>query len=74
VTDVPGAPIERRCARCGAAFGCGIETGACWCASVEVDPATRAELAERYDGCLCPACLRAPDRVVSRFQEPSAGA
>ncbi|MBL8382080.1 MAG: cysteine-rich CWC family protein [Burkholderiales bacterium] len=43
-----------RCARCAAAFGCGVDADApCWCAQLprleRIDPA--------IDSCLCPACL-----------------
>ena len=53
------APSETdRCPRCDAAFGCGIGTGGCWCAEVTLTPERQAELAARFEGCLCPACLR----------------
>jgi uncharacterized protein (TIGR00290 family) len=44
------------CARCGAAFECGMEAGVerCWCADLPPVPID-ASLA----GCLCPRCLRA---------------
>jgi len=43
------------CARCGAAFQCGSETGGCWCA----DEAFGLPLpADPSEDCLCPACLR----------------
>jgi len=44
---------EARCARCGAAFVCGLRAGApeCWCASrPPLTPVTGAD-------CLCPGCL-----------------
>lgn len=50
------APVSGdACARCGAAFECGMKAGAacCWCADappVSIDPALA--------GCLCPRCLR----------------
>ncbi len=47
-----------RCPRCGAAFGCAIATGACWCAELTLTPDRRAQLAADFAGCLCPACLR----------------
>jgi hypothetical protein len=46
-----------RCARCDVEFFCGVETGACWCASVDVPRAVLEVLAAEYAGCLCPACL-----------------
>jgi hypothetical protein len=53
----PTVPSDR-CPRCEAAFGCGIATGACWCADVVLTPERQAQLAAEYAGCLCPACLR----------------
>jgi hypothetical protein len=47
------------CPRCGEPFGCGIDTGDCWCAQVTLNPTTRAAFAEYYDGCLCRDCLTA---------------
>jgi len=47
------------CPRCGARFGCGVDTGACWCAAEPLEPDARARAAEAGDGCLCPACLEA---------------
>jgi len=48
---------EKRCERCGAAFGCGsgAEDGGCWCNELpQVLPLS-------LDGsdCLCPGCLKA---------------
>lgn len=47
------------CARCGAPFGCGVNTGACWCAAVPSTPAQLLRIKETYKGCLCPTCLTA---------------
>ena len=64
------------CPRCSEPFGCGVDTGACWCAQVTVDDITRAAFAQYYDGCLCPDCLRTlessrPQRpTVRTFAEP----
>jgi hypothetical protein len=46
------------CPRCSNAFECGIDSGACWCAGVSVDDRTRTALAQYYEGCLCPDCLK----------------
>jgi len=45
------------CWRCGAGFGCGAGTGACWCN--DLPP---IGLIDEASDCLCPACL---DREVS---------
>jgi hypothetical protein len=58
---------EQRCEACGRDFGCGAETGGCWCSDVTVDPVTLAELRAAYDRCLCPACL------IARSSGPSTG-
>jgi hypothetical protein len=51
------APDESRCARCGAAFRCGIgDAGGCWCARL---PALPRERLAPGAGCLCAACLAA---------------
>ncbi len=57
--EKPAASDAGRCARCGAAFGCGMLAGAerCWCADL---PAL-GSLPSQYQGqgCLCPDCLKA---------------
>ena len=45
------------CPRCSSEFRCGIDTGACWCAEVNVNDVTRAAFAQYYEGCLCRECL-----------------
>lgn len=45
------------CPRCSQEFDCGIATGACWCADVDISTTTRSALAQFYDGCLCRECL-----------------
>ncbi|MGN6529713.1 MAG: cysteine-rich CWC family protein [Burkholderiaceae bacterium] len=50
------------CPRCGEAFACGAgadRATPCSCAGIELTPQRRAELAARYDDCLCAACLAA---------------
>jgi hypothetical protein len=50
-----GVSNASRCARCGAAFRCGIgDAGGCWCAQL---PAVPRERLDAGAGCLCPACL-----------------
>ena len=54
-TPTPNSPRRLACARCGAAFECGLG-GECWCAAepyrLPMPPAGESE------DCLCPACLR----------------
>ena len=45
------------CPRCSKEFGCGIDSGACWCAEVQIAEGTRGAFAQYYEGCLCPECL-----------------
>ena len=52
--------MTQACARCGAAFECGADGDACWCAEVVLDADALAALRDRFTDCLCPACLRAP--------------
>lgn len=46
------------CARCGAAFRCGVLAGdtACWCADL---PALPLDQLQAGAACLCPSCLAA---------------
>jgi hypothetical protein len=55
MTAVPPTSSRRlACARCGAAFDCGLSSD-CWCAAEPYRlPITDAAIAD----CLCPACLR----------------
>jgi len=54
----PGLSAMRRlaCARCGTAFECGVNAGACWCAAE--DFRLPLSLEGSAEDCLCPACLR----------------
>ena len=52
--ETPIPPRRLACARCGAAFDCGLG-GDCWCAA---EP-TQLPLPDgAAEDCLCPACLR----------------
>ncbi|MFT3884011.1 MAG: cysteine-rich CWC family protein [Flavobacteriales bacterium] len=54
---MPGSE-EERCPRCGCAFTCMAgNIAACQCSTVKLDTEQRRHLSERYDGCLCAACL-----------------
>ncbi len=47
-----------RCPRCGGGFCCGINGSVpCPCSTLAVGADTLASLRQRYDGCLCMACL-----------------
>lgn len=50
---------DSRCPRCGGAFHCGVnDVEPCACTTLRLDDATLADLRQRFDGCLCLACLR----------------
>jgi hypothetical protein len=59
--DDPPVPdvVPETCEACGREFGCGVNSGLCWCALEDVSPGVLASLSERYDRCLCPPCLEA---------------
>ncbi|MDR5778174.1 cysteine-rich CWC family protein [Caballeronia sp. LZ065] len=50
--------VAQTCARCGAAFRCGVLAGdaACWCADFPKLPFDRLQADA---ACLCPSCLAA---------------
>ena len=49
--------VAETCEACGGKFVCGAAMAGCWCSEVKLSEAMRAELKERYKGCLCRACL-----------------
>jgi hypothetical protein len=51
------AEAKLKCEACGKKFGCGAQTGKCWCFEIETDEETLAELKENFQNCLCPDCL-----------------
>jgi hypothetical protein len=44
------------CPRCGKSFHCS-KSGKCWCYEVYLPLKILEEIEEKYDSCLCPACL-----------------
>jgi hypothetical protein len=64
---------EDRCPRCGGVFRCGMkDPGPCPCTAVALTPEDRAELARRYQGCLCVNCLAAVARGELDEKSPAA--
>ncbi|UXY15070.1 DUF1289 domain-containing protein [Chitiniphilus purpureus] len=51
---VPPGWQRKRCAGCGAPFGCGAAAGTCWCMQLPPLPVATPAI-----DCLCPACLDA---------------
>ena len=41
------------CESCGGEFACGATLAGCWCSEIELSDETRAELRDRFRGCLC---------------------
>jgi len=52
------AMLDTSCPRCCGGFECGVNAGHCDCFGIRLTDRLRAELAERYSGCLCLRCLR----------------
>ncbi|MBW8828161.1 MAG: cysteine-rich CWC family protein [Burkholderiales bacterium] len=53
-----GAAGAAACARCSAAFRCGVnDEEPCWCSRIKLSATTLAELEKRYRWCLCSECL-----------------
>lgn len=50
--------INAACPRCQQPFYCGASDARCDCFDLKLDEAMRQQLAARYSGCLCLACLR----------------
>jgi hypothetical protein len=51
-------PDEQLCPRCARSFHCGVGDAApCVCTTLTLDAALLAQLRQRYDRCLCIACL-----------------
>jgi hypothetical protein len=56
-----------RCPRCGGAFRCGVNGAApCPCTTITLSAAQRADLRQRYSGCLCLRCLAELEREGSQ--------
>jgi len=56
-TTCGAAVKDETCEACGAEFRCEPQ-GSCWCFSETVPQETLEALKDRYQRCLCPACLR----------------
>jgi hypothetical protein len=69
-TPAAQAAADTRCPRCGGAFHCGVNDAGdaepCACTTLALTAALRRELAGRFHGCLCLACLRELAADLSR--------
>jgi hypothetical protein len=63
---MPTSPRRLACARCGAAFECGLGQD-CWCAA---EPYRLPLAGATAEDCLCPACLR---HAAARSIPPRSG-
>lgn len=60
MTASPAPADLDRCPRCGGGFHCGAADAApCPCSTLTLTPELQAALRERWQGCLCLACLKA---------------
>ncbi len=59
-----GRKGDATCPACGSSFTCEL-SAECWCASVNVPPAVREYLADRYESCLCRNCL---ERLIEKAE------
>ncbi|MFD2112890.1 cysteine-rich CWC family protein [Thiorhodococcus fuscus] len=51
--------IRKVCPRCGRTFLChAAQIARCDCMKLPLTPATTASIQDRYDDCLCAACLQ----------------
>jgi hypothetical protein len=50
-------PEPAVCEACGTEFACGATLAGCWCGEIKLSDGVRAELSQRYERCLCRACL-----------------
>ena len=46
------------CESCGQLFACELSLSGCWCSQVTLTDVARAQIRAKYNGCLCPACLK----------------
>ena len=53
----PSLRPNQKCEACGEEFHCGASVWGCWCAEVQLNEQTRAELRQKYKNCLCRACM-----------------
>ena len=60
------------CEKCGAGFACELSVAGCWCGTIELTDAARAEIRATYKHCLCPACLRQYAAGAERSAGPPA--
>ena len=45
------------CNSCSSEFGCGAKLDGCWCTDVKLAPWQAEIVRNKFDDCLCPACL-----------------
>jgi ribosomal protein L34E len=48
---------QKKCPKCGSTFTCSA-SAKCWCFEYEVPSETMEMIQDKYQGCLCPDCLK----------------
>jgi len=48
---------QKKCPRCGNTFVCST-SAKCWCFEIDVPADTMEIIQEKWQGCLCPDCLK----------------
>lgn len=48
---------QKKCPRCGNTFTCST-SAKCWCFEVDVTSETMEMIQDKFQGCLCPDCLK----------------
>ncbi|HXX26742.1 MAG TPA: cysteine-rich CWC family protein [Pseudolabrys sp.] len=69
MADAQPRPRRLVCARCGAAFDCGLG-GDCWCST---EPYRLPMPPLQSEDCLCPACLRKAADAVKDSRDAASG-
>jgi len=65
--------MEKTCSRCTATFDCHSEMRGCWCQDHLLSAEALAHLRQRYDNCLCPACLEVFEGEAGKRAGTAAG-
>ena len=68
IASLPVLKLAQACEACGEAFACELSLGqGCWCAEIKLSDEVRAELRNRYRGCLCRSCLERAAETLAQM-------
>jgi len=56
--------MEKKCSKCGTAFGCQNNSPGCWCETVALSKTSLDVIKRVYENCLCPACLKGYENKI----------